>query len=239
VSATFAGATLQSATGFGYALVAGPATFAVAEPAEALTILIALSTVLNVLVIAGEKRASSIQRQMLLPVLAWAIPGVAAGVAILLAISKPTLQVVVGICVVIAVALAPRGSLPMRRDPTLGAKAAAGFTAGTLTTTTATSGPPLVLLLQRAGSRPEEFRDTMAALLLGLNILGALALVLGGAKVELPVAGVVAILIAVIVAGRALGRLIFNRLDADSFRTVGSFLIVASGLASVAAGLAG
>ena len=44
-----AGATLQSATGFGFALVAGPAVFAATEPAEAITVLLALGAVLNLL----------------------------------------------------------------------------------------------------------------------------------------------------------------------------------------------
>ena len=60
--ATFAGATLQSATGFGYALLAGPATFAVFEPAEAITVLLALGTVSNLLIMAGERRESAILR---------------------------------------------------------------------------------------------------------------------------------------------------------------------------------
>ncbi len=54
--ATLLGATLQSATGFGFALVLGPAAFAVFEPAEALTVLLVLGAVLSVLMLFAERR---------------------------------------------------------------------------------------------------------------------------------------------------------------------------------------
>ena len=146
---------------------------------------------------------------------------------------------IVGIAVLLAVAIQMRRDRPRHDGVTATAQAVAGLAAGTLTTTTATAGPPLVLLLERAGASPEEFRDTMAALLLGLNILGAIALVAAGGRAELPDGALLALLIAVIALGRVVGRLIFDRLDADSFRRAGLLLIVASGLGSIAAGLAG
>jgi len=237
--ATFAGATLQSATGFGYALLAGPATFAVFQPAEAITILLALGTVLNLLIMAGERRESSIRRGELVIVLAFSVPGVVAGIFILIAISKPALQVIVGAAVLVAVAIQVQRGRAQSAGVSAGAQAVAGLAAGTLTTTTATAGPPLVLLLERVGASPEEFRDTMAALLLGLNILGAIALVAAGGRAELPDVSLLALLVLVIALGRIFGRLIFDRLEADSFRRAGLVLIVASGIGSIAAGLAG
>jgi uncharacterized membrane protein YfcA len=51
-AATLAGAAVQSATGFGFALVASPALFAVLDPYEAVTAIAALGVALNVLVLA-------------------------------------------------------------------------------------------------------------------------------------------------------------------------------------------
>ena len=115
--------------------------------------------------------------------------------------------------------------------------AAAGLTAGTLTTTTATAGPPLVLFLQSTGARPEEFRDTMAAQLLGLNIMGAIALVLAGGRAELPELWVLAVLLSMVVVGRSAGRVLFDRFDHRTFRVAGLGLIVVSGVASIVAGV--
>ena len=49
--AALLGAAVQSATGFGFALVLSPALFAVMEPTEAVTALLLLGAVLNVLVL--------------------------------------------------------------------------------------------------------------------------------------------------------------------------------------------
>lgn len=234
-----AGATLQSAMGFGFALVAGPAVFAVAEPAEAITILIALGTVLNVLIMVAERRPSEVLRPEVIAILAWAMPGVVAGIFILLAMSKPALQVIVGISVIVAVVIQARSGLVEARRGSPVARAAAGLAAGTLTTTTATAGPPLVLYLQSTGVRPEPFRDTMAAMLLGLNVMGAVALVAADNRAELPEPAILALLVAMVAVGRPAGRVLFSRFDHHSFRIAGLALIVVSGLASIVAGLAG
>jgi uncharacterized membrane protein YfcA len=232
-----AGATLQSAIGFGFALVAGPAVFAVVTPAEAITILIALGTVLNLLVVLAERRPSAVDRREAVQLLTIAVPGVVAGVFILVALSKPTLQVIVGACVIVAAAIYTRNA---SAEPSAGnplARAVAGLAAGTLTTTTATTGPPLVLFLQSKGVKPEAFRDTMAALLLGLNVMGAIALLLAGGRAELPDLAILAVLAGMVVVGRSAGRILFDRFDHNTFRVAGLTLIVVSGVASIVAGL--
>jgi hypothetical protein len=87
------------------------------------------------------------------------------------------------------------------------------------------------------GVRPEEFRDTMAALLLGLNIMGAIALVVAGGRAELPELWILAVLVWMVVVGRSAGRILFGRFDHRSFRVAGLGLIVVSGAASIVAGL--
>ncbi len=232
------GATLQSATSFGFALVAGPAVFAAAQPAEAITILLVLGTVLNLLIMLAERRRSQVRMQDAVRILGWAVPGIVAGILILIALAKPTLQVIVGISVIAAVAVQVRTGPSRHGAEHPAARAAAGLAAGTLTTTTTTSGPPLVLYLHGTGAPPEPFRDTMAALLLSLNIMGAIALVLAGGRAELPDPGILAALVALVAIGRPAGRALFDRLDPDSFRIAGLWLIVASGVASIVAGAA-
>lgn len=233
-----AGATLQSAMGFGFALLCGPAVFAVFEPEESITILLALGTVLNMLIMLAERRPSEIQRGEVARLLTWAAPGVVGGIFILIALEKPTLQIIVGIAVIAAVVIQARSAAAEPNDGSPVGRGAAGLAAGTLTTTTATAGPPLVLFLQSTGARPEAFRDTMAALLLGLNIMGAIALVLAGGRAELPELWLLAVLVATVVIGRPAGRALFDRFDHHSFRVAGLALIVVSGVASIIAGIA-
>ena len=55
-AAVAAGAALQSATGFGFSIVAAPLVFAVVEPEEAVGLLIVLGSLVNVLTLATERR---------------------------------------------------------------------------------------------------------------------------------------------------------------------------------------
>ena len=55
-AAAFTGASVQSATGFGFALVLSPALFAVLEPLEAVWALLALGVVLNLAGAARRRR---------------------------------------------------------------------------------------------------------------------------------------------------------------------------------------
>ena len=89
------GAALQSATGFGFALVTAPALFAVVAPGEALTLLVMLATLLSVLVLMTERRDVDIRWADALPLAAWGIPGLALGIVVLRAVDKPVLQVAV------------------------------------------------------------------------------------------------------------------------------------------------
>ncbi|MBA2505469.1 MAG: sulfite exporter TauE/SafE family protein [Thermoleophilaceae bacterium] len=235
--AVFLGATLQSATGFGFALVAAPVLFAVATPEEAVTTVIVLSTVTGVMLLAFDRNHAVILRRPVVGMLAGAVPGAIAGVFVLEAASKEALQVVVGVGVIAAAAMQARRAV--RVDPhELAGAPAIGLLAGILTTTTSLNGPPLALWLQHAGVAAREFRATLAASFIGLNVIGLLALLaLAGGEVGRG-AGDVAILVVVAIAGQFAGREVFHRLDAERFRLIGIALAVISGAATLGIGLA-
>lgn len=241
--AALVGATLQSASGFGFALVLGPALFGVLEPEEALTTLLVLGTALNLLVLLAEGRRREVHANQLSVILVAAVPGVILGVLILRTLSKPALEVIVGIAVVIAVALqatASRRSAARAASTALLAGAAVvGLTTGILTTSTGTSGPPLVLWFQRIGLNPTAMRDTLAAAFLSLNALGAVALFSLGNDPGAPSALELALLMALTIIGYLGGRELFRRLSSESFRTIGLLVVVAAGVASVIAGISG
>lgn len=239
--ATLVGSILQSATGFGVALVASPALFAAFEPNEAVTILFVLSATLNLLMLFAESRPRRIVPGRLVPLLGWALPGLAAGALILAALSKPTLQITVGLAVLGAVALQARAQAIRPEDAAshepAWATPAVGFTSGVLSTTTGTSGPPLVLWFHHLRLTPAEVRDTLAATFLGLNAFGALALAVFGDGLAVPGWAKLAALIALAVVGQVIGRGLFERLDAHRFRIIGLAVVAAAGVASVIGGL--
>jgi uncharacterized protein len=236
--AAFAGAAIQSATGFGFALVLSPALFATMDPVEAVTALLLLGLVLNVLVLFERGRPEHVDWRALAPMLVAALPGLAAGVLALTQLSKEVLQVVVGIAVILAAAWQLRQRRGARRPSLPPAAAwATGFASGALTTSISVSGPPIVLWLEARGVRPEEFRASLAASFLALNLCGGVVLIAAEGSGALDL-GATAPLLALVVAGYALGAVAFRRLDRERFFRLVLALVAATGVASVIAGLA-
>lgn len=239
-AAALVGASIQSATGFGFALVLSPALFAAFDPVEAVTSLLLLSLALNLLVLFEGGRPEHVDWRALTPMLVAALPGLAVGAVALALLSKEALQVAVGIAVILAAAW--QLSRQSARDPSASHRAlppaagwAAGFASGALTTSISVSGPPIVLWLEAHGVRPEEFRASLAASFLVLNLAGgAVLLVAEGSTLD---ADVVLPLLGLVVAGYALGTMAFRRLEGDRFFALALTLVAGTGAASLAAGL--
>jgi uncharacterized membrane protein YfcA len=230
-AAVAAGAALQSATGFGFSVVAAPLVFAVVEPEEAVGLLIVLGSLVNVLTLASERRRPRPVVRECAVLLAFAVPGAVAGVAILRALDPVALQVAVSVGV-LATLIARR--LAERRTPGW-AGPLAGVVAGALTTSTTTAGPPLIVYLLGRRLEPEQVRDTMPVCFLGLSVVGVIALWATGTTGAVPDAGLVAILLPVVAAGHLAGRPLFAALVRS-----GRYEGVLTGVlvASVAGGLA-
>jgi uncharacterized protein len=237
-AATFAGASLQSAVGFGFALVLSPALFAALGPYEAVTALLVLGLALNALMLFEDGRPGPVRWGALRPMLLAALPGLAVGVALLALLGKPALQVGVGVAVLGAVLVQARSpALRARREASLRSACAVGLASGALTTSTSVSGPPIVLWLQAQGARPDELRASTAASFLALNLAGAATVLLAGGVGSLD-ATVVLPLLVLTAVGHVVGARIFRAIDPDRFRSAALALVLAAGVASVAAGLA-
>jgi hypothetical protein len=236
-AAALVGAAVQSATGFGFALVLSPALFAVLEPVEAVTTLLVLGLALNLLVLFEGGRPDHVDWRRLAPMLAAALPGMAVGALLLGLLSKATLQVGVGLAVIAAALWQLWGPEGTRRWASGRAAGwATGFLSGALTTSISVSGPPIVLWLEAHGVRPLEFRASLAASFLALNLTGGLVLlaVEGSGALD---AGTVAPLLGLLLVGYALGAFAFRRLPPDRFSTAVLALVLAAGVGSVMAGL--
>jgi uncharacterized membrane protein YfcA len=227
-----AGAALQSATGFGFALVAAPLVFASGEPAEAVGLMVLLSVVVNALILLGEQRRPRPLGRECAVLTAAAAPGTVAGIVILRALDAVTLQVAVSVGVV-ATLLARRAA--QGRHAPAWAGPLAGFASGALNTSTTTSGPPLLLYLTGRGIEPGRLRDTVIAVFLGLSALSGAALWATATSQAVPAARDVLLLVPLAVAGQLVGRPLFRRLahGGGYERILTAMLVV-----SVAVGLA-
>ena len=148
-AAVAAGAALQSATGFGFSVVAAPLVFAAVGPEEAVGLLLVLGTEVNLLTLATEGRRPRPATRECVVVPAFALPGAFAGVAALRALDPVALQIAVSIGVIAT--LAARHLAAGRRTPGWAAPIS-GFAAGGLSTSTTTAGPPCSCTCSAAGS---------------------------------------------------------------------------------------
>ena len=237
--ATLAGMTVQSAIGFGFALILAPALFTVLDPAEAVTCLLGLGLVINLAMLYAERRPHRADRRMIAWLSLGALPGLIAGAYILAATSKSALQVAVGVVIVAAAFSSTRRDPGHASEPGMGAGLACGAVSGTMTTATGLNGPPLVLWISRHTADPETTRDTITAGLLALNTLGVICLTAtGSADYSADALTVLALLLPAVVAGHQAGRLLFARIAATDYTSVLRAGVVAAGVASIVAGLA-
>jgi uncharacterized protein len=234
-----AGACVQATTGMGFALILTPIMFALLSPVGAVVAVTLLGLELNLLVLFAERRRPRVAWREVAPILTAVVPGTVCGVLVLRVLSKPVLQIAVGLAVIAAVLLRLRALRAAASAPRAGgapAQLAVGFASGALTTSAGVSGPPLALWLSRRGLSPGEFRDSLTALFLAIGVIGALALapVLGHAHLR---PALLAAPVACVVVGHALGSRVFARLDARALEPLLFAVILAAGVASVTFGL--
>ncbi len=231
-----AAASVQATTGLGFALVLTPVLFAVLAPTGAIVTATVLGLELNLLVLLGERRHPRVAWGEVVPLLAAAVPGTVFGILLLEALSKPVLQIGVGVAVLAAAVVRARADRSARPGASKPAQLAVGFTSGALTTATGVTGPPLALWLARRGLTPAELRDSLSAMFLVIGIAAMLALlpVLHMAHLH---PALIAAGLGCVVGGHALGSRAFHRLESHRFERLLLVVIAGAGVASIAVGV--
>jgi len=240
--AVMAGAALQSAIGFGFALVAAPLVYAAAPSAEqAVGLMLVLGLEVNLLTLLAERRRPDPVWRDVAAVVAWSLPGALAGVAVLRALDALALQLLVtaGVLGALAVNLraAARPAGTSAPAPLAWwARPLAGVSSGALSTSTTTGGPPVVLLMMRRGLPPHVVRDTLTTSFVGFAGAAGAALALTGTAGAVPDAVWLAALVPLTAAGQLAGRPVFARIAAArSYERVLTAVLVVT----VAVGLLG
>ncbi len=243
--AVAAGAALQSATGFGFSLLSAPILFAVIDPQPAIGLLAVLGMEVNLMTLLTEGRRPRPLTREAVVVVGCALPGALLGVAVLRNLDAVALQVLlsVGIIATLLVrhVLSTRSAIvPVLHDgprprPAWSAPLA-GLLSGALSTSTSTSGPPLLLHLLGRGARPSVVRDTLTVCFLSLGLITPTALLVTRTTEAIPDAGLVAALVPAAFAGHLFGRRVFARLAHGSHYELVVTVVL---LISVAAGLIG
>lgn len=221
-------AFIQSLSGFGFALFIVPFLALLIGPKD--TVL--LSNLMSMLSSGSQSiwLRHSADRRTAGVLLAGAVVGMPAGVAVLLWLDPEALKLVIACMVIFFTLLLMRG-LSLHSAGTVG-DLAAGVTSGVLNTSTAMSGPPVVLYLQGKGLPPLNFRATIATFFGASSTLGVLMLVASGAA-EAYVFGAFALSIPAVLGGQALGNRVFHRVDVVLFRRLVYGILLLSGTTAI------
>jgi uncharacterized membrane protein YfcA len=210
--AIFAGAAVQAATGFGFALLAAPLAFAALDAHEAIGLLLLLGIEIGILTLATEGRRPQPMLRRSAIVLVWALPAAVAGVAVLRALDAVTLQIAVSIGVAATLVVRHRAPAQPRGAEPRWAAPVTGLSAGALVTSTNTSGPPLLLYLLGRGDEPMTVRDTLTVCQLGLSVIGAIAILATGTSDAVPRGWLVALFVPLVLLAHLAGRPLFAHL---------------------------
>ena len=167
MAAAFAGAFLQSAIGFGFALIAAPVFLLVMQSAAAIQVLVAIHVVQSAMLVPGLWRNAP--RKLLMPMLFGSLAGIPLGLAIFLALDLNTLKLTVGLAMLLFTTLLIardagwlKQLLSSTGPPNSFAAGSVGACAGALTSVLVMPGPPLILY---AAGRNMEKVESRALLL--------------------------------------------------------------------------
>ena len=230
---------LQAATGFGFALLAGPSLYAVMAPSHAVALLLILGLCVNVLVLGAERRPLAVDWSGLRPAMLAAIPGLPIGAVLVRVLPADVLRIAIGVIVCVLVAHRVLRRAPeARHAPGRATAGVAGFSAGVLTTSTTTNGPPLALWLGGRGLDPAVVRDTVSAAFLMLDVVGlVVVLAIVGPERALAEAVWLPFLIPVVLLGHLAGSWVFRRLPAHRYDQILLIAVAVAGALSIASGV--
>lgn len=159
----FIGSFVQTAIGFGLAIVAAPLLFMISPdyvPAPICLVALFIS-VLNAM-----KHRANVSIGGLKMALIGRIPGSIAGGVLLVMVSTDVLALWLGILVLFAVVVS---MLPFRIEPTPARMGVAGFFSGFFGTSSAIGGPPMALLLQH--QEANQLRGNLSAFFVFSSII--------------------------------------------------------------------
>ncbi|MEN8207619.1 MAG: sulfite exporter TauE/SafE family protein [Candidatus Fermentibacteria bacterium] len=173
----FAGAFLQGLAGFGYSLFSLPLLAFLMPVSSAVPLLCITGIFLNLSVFLRARKNLDLKR--ILPLLLAGTAALPAGVWLLRIADESTLRISVGIVVILSSLIYLSGfRVTVRRERL--AMIPVGFISGLLNGATTFSGPPVILFFTNQRVAKHQFRASLAAYFLLLNIIAVPAFIAGG-----------------------------------------------------------
>ncbi|MBN2608084.1 MAG: sulfite exporter TauE/SafE family protein, partial [Candidatus Fermentibacteraceae bacterium] len=171
------GACLQGLTGFGYSLFSLPLLVLLMPVQQAVPMLSMTSIFLNVVVFIRARRNLDLRR--IVPLLAAGVAGLPAGVWILKTADQSLLKIAIGGIVAVSSLMFISGfRIKVAREKP--AMVPVGLLSGVLSGATTLSGPPVILFFVNQDVPKHQFRASLSAYFLLLNLVAVPAFAAGG-----------------------------------------------------------
>jgi uncharacterized protein len=239
---TFVAALLQTVGGFGFAVLAAPLFLLFVDAAQAIQLVIIVSTALSLVVVPGLRRA--VAPSLLLRLTVGCLAGLPIGLISFRRADPVLVRAGIGATILVfAVLMAVsrhrwRHSRAGNHQPWLamspGRDLAAGAISGIATALVGMAGPPVLIYLLLTGAAPGTVRSTLLAffaLSYGATLLSHIATI----GVAAPTWLLAGILIPFAFLGGLAGRPIGDRLSKEAFGILAIALLTASALYTIAA----
>ncbi len=227
-------ATVQTASGFGFSLLAVPVMSLMVPTELAVVIAATLGTTTSTGQAISERAHAD--RQTVKRLLLSAMFGLPLGLVILDVATSRELKFVLALVIFTFIVVDLRGVTLERASTPV--DIVAGFIAGVLTTSLSTNGPPLAMALHARRLDPKVFRGTIATV---LSVAGVISLVMFAFTGHFSVDAGIAIAIAIpsMVLGFFVGHRLRPRLDPPRFRRMVTILLLITGVVTTVSVITG
>ena len=226
------GASIQGATGFGFAVLSIPLLSLIYDPHTAVILGLCLSVVSSSMMVVRLR--AQVDWRALARWVAYGAAGLPVGVWIFGALDPGRLKLLIAVVVGLLAIVLLRG-VTLRTRYLGRAEFVAALTAGTLATSVGMPGPPMVLFVSVAAYEKARFRATLSSFGFVTSLLSVGALALAG-SVSLRVLGLAGTLSVGIVGGLMLGAFVQRGFDQRQFnRAVLVILLVLAGVTAFGA----
>jgi uncharacterized membrane protein YfcA len=216
-------AVSQSVSGFGFALIMVP-VLSLAWDVKSTVVLSTILSTLNLIPLSYRTRLD-VNFSRLWPMLGGSFTGIPLGIVFFARIASDTLQIVVGVVVIIAtllVYLSPNFRMP---SPDRVAPIVAGLVAGVLRGATSMGGPPATLYLISTERAPAVFRATMTWFLLPQGVVTVIGLIIAG-QISTEVLAVSVVSLPAMFIGLTLGAFALPHVNPRLFRAITFSLLI-------------
>lgn len=227
------GALIQGLAGFGFSQFAIPLLVLFIISDELIPIMVVLSLFLNIMMIHDLRKDVKVRR--IWPLMLGGLFGIPIGTYLLMAANPNDLKILIGSLILIF-GIAQLFEIRKQLKNERAAMAPIGFTGGVLQGSVSMSGPPVILFFSNQGFTKQEFRASLVAFFLFMNI-ATLPVYLYAGLLTGPVLTSTAILLPGMLVGTFIGTRLAHRVEEGMFKKSVLVLVIIFGCMSIVSGL--